>query len=106
MTKQAATLACYRAAVDDPAEGGALVALMDEISRENVDVELPRPTRSRVPAPYPRDHPRRDLLRLDGMYALERLELPRNSAHPPSHRGWPPDRGGSPPLHRWLVANL
>jgi uncharacterized protein (TIGR02453 family) len=64
-------LDAYRAAVADEVHGCALTALMQELERAGFrfgETEL-----KRVPAPFPADHPRGDLLRRKGLAAW--LEL-------------------------------
>lgn len=57
-----ADLERYRQAVADEVEGGELAALLARLGAHQHDREL-----KRVPAPYPADHPRGELLRHKGL---------------------------------------
>jgi uncharacterized protein (TIGR02453 family) len=67
-------LAAYRAAVDDPRRGAALTRAAKQATA--MGVQVGREQWKRVPAPYPPDHPRADLLRYGGMVAGTRVDVP------------------------------
>ena len=96
----------YRRAVADDAEGNTLQAALAHLTKAHPDTEITAPTRKRVPAPYPQDHPRRDLLRLDTLHASRTLPLPADvSTGEFAH--WTADRlRPFAPVHRWLVDHL
>lgn len=75
-------LARYRAAVAVDSSGRALHDLLDELSATLPDVIFTQPTRKRVPAPYPQDHLRADLLRCDSLHASVRRPHPLTLASP------------------------
>lgn len=87
----------YRAAVADHSSGRALHDLLTELSATLRDVEITKPTRERVPAPYPQDHPRCDLLRCDTLHALARAPDGSSWARPDGGRG---GSAGRHPRHR------
>jgi uncharacterized protein (TIGR02453 family) len=70
----------YRTAVADDSSGRALHDLLNQLSATLPDVEITEPARKRVPAPYPQDHPRRDLLRCDSLHASVQRDHPRTLA--------------------------
>lgn len=96
----------YRAAVDDPFTGQALVAAFDELEAAGTNVEVSVPTRERVPSPYPSDHPRGLLLRLDTIHASERLDIPAELGTASFPAWLAHQHMRFAPLHRWLVASL
>ena len=96
----------YRRAVADPHTGGALGSVLDQLRDTHADVQLTQPTRQRVPSPYPQDHPRGELLRLDALHASRHLAHP-DSIGTPRFADWTADHlQPFAPLHRWLVDNL
>jgi uncharacterized protein (TIGR02453 family) len=64
----------YRAAVDDPKRGPALVRAVKKATGSGV--LLGGEHWKRVPAPYPADHPRADLLRHGGLVVGTRTPVP------------------------------
>jgi uncharacterized protein (TIGR02453 family) len=58
----------YRDAVADDRRGGALAALLDQLRADGVDVSS-HDVLARVPAGYPKDSPRADLLRYKDLVA-------------------------------------
>lgn len=58
----------YRRAVDDEARGARLVAIVDRLTAEDVEIGGPDPLKT-APRGYPRDHPRIGLLRHKGLIA-------------------------------------
>jgi uncharacterized protein (TIGR02453 family) len=71
----------YRAAVADPAEGAALASLAQGL--EAAGFRLSEPELKRVPAPYPADHPRGELLRRKGLTAWRDVS-PRDVVESPA----------------------
>ena len=67
------TIAPYRAAVDDPKRGPELVRAVKKATGSGVI--LGGEQWKRVPAPYPADHPRGDLLRHGGMVVEEGTQI-------------------------------
>ena len=96
----------YRRAVADDTEGNSLQAALADLAEAHPDAELTAPTRKRVPAPYPDDHPRRDLLRLDTLHASRTLPLPADVSSG-EFADWTADQLRLfAPVHRWLVDHL
>lgn len=96
----------YRGAVVDDATGGALVRIIDDARAEIDGLSLSDPTRARVPKGYPRDHPRADLLRRDGLHLRTRGPLP-HSFTTPHFADWLVDRYVVlAPFERWLVGTV
>ncbi len=96
-------LATYRAAVDDPRRGAALV----RAARKAVDsgAMVGREGWKRVPAPYAADHPRAGFLRYGGLVAGARADVPAE-LFTPAFPDWCFERlGPLRPLQRW-VANV
>ena len=67
----------YRKAVADDHEGGELAALLARLDVRQYDTDL-----KRVPAPYPADHPRSELLRRKGLNAWRDLADPALAESP------------------------
>lgn len=96
----------YRRGVGDPSTGGALRAVLDHLIDAHADIQVTQPTRKRVPSPYPQDHQRGDLLRLDALHASRHLGHP-SSVSTSRFADWTADHlQPFSPLHRWLVDNL
>jgi uncharacterized protein (TIGR02453 family) len=96
----------YRTAVADETSGRALDDLLNELSAALPDVAVTEPARKRVPAPYPQDHPRRDLLRCDSLHASVQRAHPATIA---SAEFADTLAGLLTPfarLHRWLVDHV
>jgi uncharacterized protein (TIGR02453 family) len=97
-----AGLAAYRAAVDDAARGAEL----DRAVRDALTAGARfGPARwKRVPAPYPADHPRADLLRHGGLVAATTDPMPAEALTPAFPdwcvERWRPLR----PLQAWVAA--
>lgn len=105
MTLRDERLAAYRAAVDDE-RGMLLVGLLDRLVQARPDVALDEPTRARVPAGYPADHPRADLLRRDALHAFAEHPVP-DGIDTGGFVDWCLDRHAPyADLHRWLVDAL
>lgn len=81
----------FRHAVVDPASGTALVAALAEVRTAVRRVEISTPTRVRVPAGWPADHPRGHLLRLDALHATATEPIPK-VAHGSRFVRWVVDR--------------
>jgi uncharacterized protein (TIGR02453 family) len=101
MGLRGAALARYRERVGDLEEGDRLRRAVSALQRDGA--ELSDPDRTRVPKPYPPDHPSAELLRHDGFH------LSRTSPHPPEIDGdgfapWCAARlAGFAPLLEWLA---
>lgn len=96
----------FRHAVADPHTGSALHGTLDQLLDTQPDTELTQPTRKRVPSPYPQDHPRRELLRLDQLHASRQFAHP-GSVNTPGFADWTADHlEPFSRLHRWMVDNL
>ncbi len=67
-------LDAYRAAVADPKKGAALHAILDKLTKAGFRIEGAE--LKRVPAPYPADHPRADLIRRKGLHVWRDIEDP------------------------------
>jgi uncharacterized protein (TIGR02453 family) len=97
-----AGLAAYRRAVDDPRRGPNLDRAVG--SALTVGARLGPARWKRVPAPYPADHPRADLLRHGGLVAATTDPMPpqaRTEAFPDwCVERWAPLR----PLQAWVAA--
>jgi uncharacterized protein (TIGR02453 family) len=96
----------YRAAVADDSSGHALQDLLAQLSTTLGDLEITEPTRTRVPAPYPQDHPRRDLLRCDTLHASIRRPHPPTLATPAFADTFTGLLTPFVQLHRWLVDHV
>lgn len=68
-----AQLAAFRAAVLDDTRGAALAKLLAKAQREGAS--LNEPERARVPKGLPADHPRAELLKLDGIRLFQEWPL-------------------------------
>lgn len=96
----------YRDTVANTTRGADLSSILARLRREWPHVETNEPTRARVPAGFPQDHPQADLLRRDALHAALRLPVPR-TLHAARFTGWCCERYRSfAPLHRWLVETL
>ena len=94
-------LAAYRAAVDDPRRGPALVRAAKKATASGAQVG--REQWKRVPAPYAADHPRADLLRYGGMVAGTRVDVPAE-LFTPGFPDWCLERlGPLRPLQKWVA---
>jgi len=96
----------YRTAVAGDSSGRALHALLNELSATLPDVEITEPARKRVPAPYPQDHPRRDLLRCDSLHASVQRPHPPTLASPEFADTLTGLLTPFAQLHRWLVDHV
>jgi uncharacterized protein (TIGR02453 family) len=96
----------YRTAVADDSSGPALRDLLTQLSTTLRDVEITEPARKRVPAPYPQDHPRRDLLRCDTLHASVRRAHPPTLASPAFADTLSDLLTPFAQLHRWLVDHV
>jgi hypothetical protein len=96
----------YRAAVADDSAGVALHDLLTGLSTKLGDVEITRPAPTRVPAPYPQDHPRRDLLRCDTLHASVQRAHPPTLASPAFADTLTGLLTPFAQLHRWLVDHV
>jgi len=96
----------YRTAVADDSSGPALRDLLTQLSTTLRDVEITEPARKRVPAPYPQDHPRRDLLRCDTLHASVRRAHPPMLASPAFADTLSDLLTPFAQLHRWLVDHV
>lgn len=95
----------FRAAVADDASGSELIRVLAAVTATVPGVDIALPTRKRVPAGYPADHPRAELLKLDGLHAVATEPLPETSTG--RFVDWVADRHVAyAPLHRWLVDHL
>jgi uncharacterized protein (TIGR02453 family) len=96
----------FRRAVANESSGKQLRAALDELASENPEIEVTTPTRKRVPALHPQDHPRRDLLRLESLHASKRVPHP-NSISSSRFADWTVKHlCAFTPVHRWLVNAL
>lgn len=75
-----AALDRYRAAVADEDQGGALASLLADLAQHGC--RLDEPALKRVPAPYPPDHPRGDLLRRKGLTVWREMGDPAHIEGP------------------------
>jgi len=96
----------YRAAVADDSSGHALHDLLAQLATTLRDVVITEPARKRVPAPYPQDHPRRDLLRCDTLHASVRRAHPRTLASPAFTDTLTGLLTRFAQLHRWLADHI
>jgi uncharacterized protein (TIGR02453 family) len=94
-------LAAYRAAVDDPKRGPALVRAVKRATASGVLVG--REQWKRVPAPYAADHPRAELLRYGGLVAGTRAAVP-DELFTPGFPDWCVERFRPlRPVQRWVA---
>jgi uncharacterized protein (TIGR02453 family) len=96
----------YRAGVAGDSSGRALCDLLSQLAVTIPDVEVTEPVRKRVPAPYPQDHPRRDLLRCDSLHASVRQAHPATLASAEFADTLAGLLTPFAPLHRWLVDHV
>lgn len=96
----------FRQAVATDATGERLAAALHTFTAAHADAEVSQPTRKRVPAPYPADHPRAALLRLDGIHVSRRLPHPAERSNSRFATWVAGQVAGFAPVHRWLVDNL
>ncbi len=96
----------FRHAVAAEASGGRLAEALGAITSSYPDAEVTQPTRKRVPAPYPADHPRAGLLRLDGLHVSRRLPQPTERSTARFASWVAVQLEPFAPVHRWLVDNL
>jgi|SRR5437588_4836580 len=92
----------YQAAVDQPAQGRELAAILHGLDAGGWSLEGRRARR--VPAPYPSDHERRDLLRLLGLRVERTAPLPDVVFEPRLPELLSRELAQLGPLHRWLAA--
>jgi uncharacterized protein (TIGR02453 family) len=94
-------LAAYRAAVDDSRRGTALQRAVKKATASGALVG--REGWKRVPAPYPADHPRAELLRYGGLVAGTRVPVPAEFSTP-EFPDWCLERlGPLRPLQKWVA---
>jgi uncharacterized protein (TIGR02453 family) len=93
------TLDAYRRAVDDEATGAALARLIDGLTAQGF--QLDAPSLKRVPAPYPADHPRGELLKRKGLPAFCEAPIPARGPIADGATCLAAFRAVTP-LHRWL----
>jgi uncharacterized protein (DUF2461 family) len=96
----------YRTAVADDSSVRAPHDLLNQLSATLPDVEITEPARKRVPAPYPQDHLRRDLLRCDSLHASVQRDHPRTLAPPQFADTLTGLLTPFAQLHRWLVDHV
>jgi uncharacterized protein (TIGR02453 family) len=96
----------YRTAVADDSSGRALHDLLTRLAATLPDVEITQPARKRVPAPYPQDHPRRDLLRCDSLHASVQRAHPPTLASPEFADTLAGLLTPFAQLHHWLVDHV
>jgi uncharacterized protein (TIGR02453 family) len=98
----AEVLTAYRAAVDDPTSGAALDKALRRAVRAGAGVG--NVLWKRVPAPYPKDHARAELLRHDGLFAYLAGPVPAEMATP-AFVDWCLERWAPlDPVRRWVAA--
>lgn len=94
----------WRAAVGDDA-GDALATAIDHIV-EATGADVAGEQLARVPAPYPPDHPRADLLRRKGIQVRYTASLP-DTVGSAGFSSWCTERlDRLLPLHRWFVEHI
>lgn len=95
----------YRAAVDDEVRGAELQAIADRLAVS--EVHLHGSHYKRVPRGFEKDHPRADLLRHNGLFAIAYEDVPPEALHTAECVDWMTERlVPVAPLHRWLVDTL
>lgn len=97
----------WRAAVAGT-RGGPLSRILNDLARSHAadQFEIAGERLQKVPAPWPADHPRADLLRRTAFQARFRARLPAD-AYKPSFVAWCGERlRDLVPLHCWLVSEL
>ncbi len=70
-----AVLDAYRAAAADPKKGAKLQAIFETLTKAGLRIDGAQ--LKRVPAPYPQDHPRSDLLRRKGLHVWRDIHDPK-----------------------------
>ena len=94
-------LARYRSAVDQPASGRELTALLHRLARRGWIAESP--SRHRVPRPYGTDHARSDLLRRTGLKVERPEPLPEAAFDAELPALVASGLAQLKPLHLWLA---
>lgn len=95
----------FRHAVADESSGSELTRALAAVTAAVPGAKITAPTRKRVPSGFPTDHPRAELLKLDGLHAATTEPLPDTSTS--RFVDWVADRQVAyAPLHRWLVAHV
>ena len=94
----------YRAAVDDDRTGAEIQTIVDTLQREGFGLSAMETLR-RVPPPYPREHPRAELLKHKGLAV--HATLPDGLASTPGLLDWAEERlRQAAPLAHWLDNTL
>ena len=97
-------LGAYRAAVDEPRSGARLQRLVKELLAQGWTLESME-TLKRVPAPFPQDHARGELLKRKGLAVVNRPA--EGISAEASFVDWTADRlREAAPLVKWLEAAL
>lgn len=91
----------YRAAVDEPLAGRNLAGIVHRLRRNGWGLE--GPALRRVPAPYPPDHERGDLLRRTGLRVARAERLPEAVHGPGLAQLIASGLARVSPFHRWLT---
>ncbi len=98
-------LQVFRQAIADDRKGGELRKLLDRI-KDGGFVLNSHEALKRVPPPYPRDHPRADLLKLKGL-AVSVEDLPEELMPSPKLLDWLSDRlHQAAPVALWMDKHL
>ena len=101
-----ASVDSWRARVDDDKTGKALEAAIAKIRRVAAEIETAGAGLKRVPAPYPADHARADLLKHKMLQVRWPEPVPK-SVGTAKFPGWCAVRlARCADLHHWLVTNL
>jgi uncharacterized protein (TIGR02453 family) len=90
----------FRRAVADDRTGAEVQSIVDDLTRQGYTLESVEALK-RVPAPYPQDHPRGDLLKRKGLAAA--MPLKEDIANSPQLADWAEARlRALAPLAHWL----
>ena len=95
-------LDAYRAAVADPKKGAALQAILGKLTKAGFRIEGAE--FKRVPAPYPADHPRADLIRRKGLHVWRDIDDPAVITGPGLFGAMKTTFATLAPLVKWLSA--
>ncbi len=95
----------FRQAIDDERKGGELHKLVTKLQKDGFHMSS-HESLKRVPAPYPQDHPRAELLKLKGL-AVSIADLPEELMPSPALAEWISEKlHKAAPVAAWLEKHL
>ncbi|HLG73458.1 MAG TPA: DUF2461 domain-containing protein [Chloroflexota bacterium] len=95
----------FREAVADDRKGAELQKMVSALEADGFHVSS-HESLKRVPAPYPQDHPRAELLKLKGL-AVSKVNLPEDLMPSPDFAGWLSEQlHKAAPVAKWLERHV